>query len=359
MFDNRYDGVLEKWKLRLICRRARRMGFRQHGLALGGGPLGEGLGRRAVNLTGPGIDRATDGVLGLEAITPFEHQGMHGTADEVRRPVLVGNQAELLLVVERWAFPEIPQGVARQILPGLRQILFKRLAEDKTDVGADEIGGWHDAQGWVPGLAGGGLHPIGSCCCGPLSIYILSRRTKCPREFQNIRSAPSRRRRMRWPAPVTAPHTRCLGYVCQSGPNCPKITDRRTPPARNRGEPLAVPCGHGAGEFPSGEPPRRCCPPSPADTHRARRQAWRRWTGRKPRNHRGGRFRHVERRRCGETESSLEMKSASDWRPSPFGQGQWMKGRGTPAARFALGLARRGREAPQRAPQARIRALVG
>lgn len=28
MFDNRYDGVLEKWKLRLICRRARRMGFR-------------------------------------------------------------------------------------------------------------------------------------------------------------------------------------------------------------------------------------------------------------------------------------------------------------------------------------------
>lgn len=28
MFDNSYDGVLDDWKLKLITRRARRMGFR-------------------------------------------------------------------------------------------------------------------------------------------------------------------------------------------------------------------------------------------------------------------------------------------------------------------------------------------
>ena len=82
------------------CSRPVELGEREHGLALGRGPFGIGLGRRAEHLAGLRVDGPADGVLGLELVAPFQHERVQCPADQICRTIFIGDQPQLLLAVQ-------------------------------------------------------------------------------------------------------------------------------------------------------------------------------------------------------------------------------------------------------------------
>lgn len=86
-------------------------------LCLGGKPIGIGLGRLAVGLVGPGVDRAVaDEILVVERHAPLQDEAVGGASQCQRRTLGLRDFTADLAVIELGGLAEVGQQVGREVM---------------------------------------------------------------------------------------------------------------------------------------------------------------------------------------------------------------------------------------------------
>jgi hypothetical protein len=85
-------------------------------------------------LFGGGIDGAAEGELRFVGVATLKDADVRGAANQQRRRVVIGNQAEPLLAVQPRAGHEVEQLMARQVFAGLGVILIGRFGDQHAEV---------------------------------------------------------------------------------------------------------------------------------------------------------------------------------------------------------------------------------